>query len=42
MIRVFNVSAVPAFVPEQVLRRAAREILEWRGSGRSTTESHEA
>jgi phosphoserine aminotransferase len=31
--RVFNFSAGPAVLPEEVLRQAAGEMLDWRGSG---------
>jgi phosphoserine aminotransferase len=37
-MRVFNFSAGPAVLPEQVLRRAADEMLDWRGSGMSVME----
>jgi len=33
MVRVFNFSAGPAVLPEEVLRRAAEEMLDWHGSG---------
>jgi phosphoserine aminotransferase len=33
MARVFNFSAGPAVLPEEVLARAADEMLDWRGSG---------
>ena len=33
MTRVFNFSAGPATLPEEVLRQAADEMLDWRGSG---------
>jgi phosphoserine aminotransferase len=36
--RVFNFSAGPAALPEPVLRRAAGEMLDWRGSGMSVME----
>lgn len=38
MSRVFNFSAGPAALPEPVLRRAAAEMLDWRGSGMSVME----
>jgi len=38
MSRVFNFSAGPAALPETVLRRAAEEMLDWRGSGMSVME----
>jgi len=37
-MRVFNFSAGPAVLPEQVLRQAAAEMLDWRGSGMSVME----
>ena len=37
-MRVFNFSAGPAVLPESVLRRAAEEMLDWRGSGMSVME----
>lgn len=33
MGRVFNFSAGPAMVPEEVLKQAAEEMLDWQGSG---------
>jgi len=33
MARVFNFSAGPAILPEEVLRQAREELLNWRGSG---------
>src|SRR5262245_277365 len=36
--RVFNFSAGPAVLPEQVLEQAASEMLDWRGSGMSVME----
>jgi phosphoserine aminotransferase len=43
MTRVFNFSAGPAALPEPVLRQAAAEMLDWRGSGMSVMEmSHRA
>ena len=38
MTRVFNFSAGPAALPEPVLRQAAQEMLDWRGSGMSVME----
>jgi phosphoserine aminotransferase len=38
MTRVFNFSAGPAALPETVLRQAAEEMLDWRGSGMSVME----
>ncbi|HYC46115.1 MAG TPA: 3-phosphoserine/phosphohydroxythreonine transaminase [Burkholderiales bacterium] len=38
MARVFNFSAGPAVLPEPVLERAAREMLDWHGSGMSVME----
>ena len=38
MTRVFNFSPGPATLPEAVLRRAADEMLDWRGSGMSVME----
>ena len=32
-MRVWNFSAGPAVLPEEVLRQAAGEMLDWRGSG---------
>jgi phosphoserine aminotransferase len=37
-LRVFNFSAGPAVLPEDVLRRAAAEMLDWHGSGMSVME----
>jgi phosphoserine aminotransferase len=37
-MRVFNFSAGPAVLPEEVLRRAAAEMLDWHGSGMSVME----
>ena len=37
-MRVFNFSAGPAVLPEAVLRQAAEEMLDWRGSGMSVME----
>jgi phosphoserine aminotransferase len=38
MPRVFNFSPGPATLPEPVLRQAAEEMLDWRGSGMSVME----
>jgi phosphoserine aminotransferase len=38
MTRVFNFSPGPATLPEAVLRKAAEEMLDWRGSGMSVME----
>jgi phosphoserine aminotransferase len=38
MTRVFNFSAGPAALPEDVLRQAADEMLDWHGSGMSVME----
>jgi phosphoserine aminotransferase len=37
-MQVFNFSAGPAVLPKEVLRRAAAEMLDWRGSGMSVME----
>ena len=37
-MRIFNFSAGPAVLPEQVLQRAAEEMLDWHGSGMSVME----
>ncbi|AOJ09251.1 3-phosphoserine/phosphohydroxythreonine transaminase [Burkholderia mayonis] len=37
-MRVFNFSAGPAAMPEEVLRQAAAEMLDWNGSGMSVME----
>jgi phosphoserine aminotransferase len=37
-MRVFNFSAGPAALPEEVLRQAADEMLDWQGSGMSVME----
>jgi len=37
-MRVFNFSAGPAALPEEVLREAAEEMLDWHGSGMSVME----
>src|SRR3990172_13037657 len=33
MARIFNISAGPAVLPEEVLARAGDEMLDWRGTG---------
>ena len=38
MTRVFNFSAGPAALPEEVLRQAAEEMVDWHGSGQSVME----
>lgn len=38
MVRVYNFSAGPAVLPEDVLREAAAEMLDYRGSGMSVNE----
>ena len=38
MARVFNFAAGPAVLPEPVLEQAAREMLDWHGSGTSVME----
>jgi phosphoserine aminotransferase len=38
MARVYNFSAGPAMLPEEVLKRASEEMLDWRGSGMSVME----
>jgi phosphoserine aminotransferase len=38
MARVYNFSAGPAALPEDVLRQAAAEMLDWHGSGQSVME----
>ncbi|MES9894954.1 MAG: aminotransferase class V-fold PLP-dependent enzyme, partial [Candidatus Thiodiazotropha endolucinida] len=38
MSRVFNFSAGPAMLPEEVLQQAREEMLDWRGSGMSVME----
>lgn len=38
MARVYNFSAGPAALPEEVLARAGREMLDWQGSGMSVME----
>ena len=38
MARVFNFGAGPATLPEPVLRQAAEEMLDWRGTGMSVME----
>ena len=36
--RIWNFSAGPAAMPQEVLERAQREMLEWNGSGASVME----
>ena len=38
MSRVYNFSAGPAVLPEEVLREAAEEMLDYKGSGMSVME----
>ena len=38
MARVYNFSAGPAVLPEEVLREAADEMLDYRGTGMSVME----
>jgi phosphoserine aminotransferase len=38
MSRVYNFSAGPAALPEEVIRRATEEMLDWNGSGMSVME----
>src|SRR5438874_9477774 len=38
MTQVFNFSAGPAVLPEEVLQQAAAEMLDWHGSGMSVME----
>lgn len=38
MSRPFNFSAGPATLPEEVLAQAAREMLDWQGSGMGVVE----
>ena len=38
MARVFNFSAGPAALPEEVLKQAAEEMVDWHGSGQSVME----
>lgn len=38
MARVFNFSAGPATLPEEVLKQAAEEMLDWHGCGQSVME----
>jgi phosphoserine aminotransferase len=38
MARVFNFSAGPAVLPEEVLKQAAEELVDWHGSGQSVME----
>ena len=37
MKRVYNFSAGPAVLPEEVLREAADEMLDYKGCGKTTT-----
>jgi phosphoserine aminotransferase len=37
-MRVFNFSAGPAVLPEEVLHQAAAEMMDWHGSGMSVME----
>ena len=39
MARVYNFSAGPAVLPEEVLREAADEMLDYQGSGQSVMEN---
>ena len=38
MTRIFNFSAGPAVLPEEVLKQAQTELLDWHGSGMSVME----
>ena len=38
MTRVYNFSAGPAMLPEEVLREAAQEMLDYKGTGMSVME----
>ena len=38
MSRVYNFSAGPAALPEDVLKKAQQEMLDWQGSGMSVME----
>ena len=38
MSRVYNFSAGPAVLPEEVLKEAAEEMLDYRGTGMSVME----
>jgi len=38
MTRIFNFSAGPAMLPQEVLERAREEMLDWRGTGMSVME----
>mgnify|MGYP006892292195 CR=1 FL=1 len=38
MARVYNFSAGPAVLPEEVLKEAAAEMLDYKGSGQSVME----
>ncbi len=35
MSRVYNFSAGPAMLPEEVLQQAKEELLDWQGTGMS-------
>jgi phosphoserine aminotransferase len=38
MSRIYNFSAGPAMLPEEVLQQAREEMLDWQGSGMSVME----
>ena len=38
MSRIYNFSAGPAMLPEDVLQQAREEMLDWQGSGMSVME----
>ena len=38
MSRIYNFSAGPAMLPEEVLQQAREEMLDWKGSGMSVME----
>ena len=38
MSRVFNFSAGPAMLPDEVMKKAASEMTDWNGSGMSVME----
>ena len=40
MSRVYNFSAGPSMLPEEVLRKAADEMLDYEGCGQSVMEIH--
>ena len=40
MSRVYNFSAGPAVLPEEVLKEAADEMLDYQGSGMSVSYTH--